>query len=540
MAGPVRRSFRALLAGVLGVTALAGLTLGGGGTATADAAGAPLPAHVFAPYFDVRSGDSPSVVAAQSGNRFLTLGPIRTEAKGSCTPYWNGDTSAPAFWVDRMPKYSQEVDGLQARGGGVVLSFGGYAAGGAGTDLADSCTDVEAIAAAFRKVILAYDAERIDLAVEGRSLTDSGGVDRRNRAVRLTEDWAASVGRDVQFSYTLPATPAGLTPGGLAVLQNALCHGVRVHVVNLLTFDYRDGPRHDMAADTRTAAQCLHEQLRQLYPARTDAQLWGAVGITEMIGVDHYGPEETFSTADAAAVAAWAADRGVGTLSFRALQRDNGGCPGTAGSDSCSGTAQGPWQFSHAFQPFTDPPPVLPSPSSPGPFPSVTDEGPSFLMSLDSHSGSVVAGSSVTTRVTAAVNHATVEYVTVGTAGAPAGVTASANPSMVLTSYPNNPIGTTATLTLTTTAATVPGTYRLLVTGRGNDFHAETAYTLTVTSPAPPEPCAAAAWSPALAYTGGETVSWAGHNWQAAWWSVAEAPGTTGEWGPWKDLGAHY
>ncbi|GAA2103083.1 glycosyl hydrolase family 18 protein [Kitasatospora saccharophila] len=540
MTGPVRRPLRALLAGVLGVTALAGLTLTG--TGTASAAGTPLPARVFAPYFDARSGDSLATVAARSGNAFVTLGPVHADAEGSCTPYWNGDPGTPAFRVDEAPRFTEDIGRLRAAGGDAVLSFGGYAADRAGTEIADSCTDAGAVATAFQNVVLSYGVSRIDLDVEDASLADSAGIDRRNKAIKLTEDWAASTGRGLQFSYTLPTTPAGLTPGGLAVLQNALCNGARIDVVNLLTFDYRDGPRHDMAADTRTAAQGLHDQLQRLYPARTDAQLWGSIGITEMIGVDHYGPAETFGTADAAAVESWAEDRGIGTLSFRSLQRDNGGCPGTAGSDSCSGTAQDNWQFSRAFQPFTDPPPVhhSPSPTPSSPSPSITDEGPSFLMHVSRDAGSAVAGSSVTTTVSAAVNHAQVEYVAVGVSGLPAGVTASINPSVVFTSYPGNQSDSAATLTLVTSAATAPGTYQLAVTGRGNQFRTETTYTLTVVSPVPPPPCALATWNPARVYTGGDTVSWTGHNWQAKWWTQGERPGVGGEWGSWKDLGTHF
>jgi hypothetical protein len=44
---------------------------------------------------------------------------------------------------------------------------------------------------------------------------------------------------------------------------------------------------------------------------------------------------------------------GVGTLSFWALQRDNGGCPGTKGAGTCSGIHQPAWYFSHTFEPFT-------------------------------------------------------------------------------------------------------------------------------------------------------------------------------------------
>ena len=39
--------------------------------------------------------------------------------------------------------------------------------------------------------------------------------------------------------------------------------------------------------------------------------------------------------------------------SIWAIQRDNGGGPGTADSTTCSGITQGAWDFSHILEPFT-------------------------------------------------------------------------------------------------------------------------------------------------------------------------------------------
>lgn len=77
------------------------------------------------------------------------------------------------------------------------------------------------------------------------------------------------------------------------------------------------------------------------------------IGVTEMPGIDDYGPGETFTHADASTVAHWAESKGLGGLSFWALQRDNGGCPGTKGAGTCSGITQPLWYFSHTFEPFT-------------------------------------------------------------------------------------------------------------------------------------------------------------------------------------------
>jgi hypothetical protein len=310
-----------------------------------------LPRHVFAPYFETydTSDGSPAALARESGARDLTFAFLETAQAGSCTAYWNGDTSEPVS----ASSFGPDISAIQAAGGNVIPSFGGYTADTTDTDIADSCTSVPAIAQVYENVITTYHVPRIDLDVEGDSLTDTAGINRRNEAIAQVESWAAARRRSIQFSYTLPSLTTGLDAAGEAVLQNAIADGARISVVNLLTFDYYIGTQQDMAADTETAAAGLYRQLRTLFPADSPSQLWHLVGITEMPGIDDYGPDETFTQADAAIVRNWARSRGIGTLSFWALQRDNGGCHGTKGAGACSGIAQPTWYFSHAFEPFT-------------------------------------------------------------------------------------------------------------------------------------------------------------------------------------------
>ncbi|MFJ8963057.1 family 20 glycosylhydrolase [Lentzea sp. NPDC102401] len=52
-----------------------------------------------------------------------------------------------------------------------------------------------------------------------------------------------------------------------------------------------------------------------------------------------------------------------------------------------------------------------------------------------------------------------------------------------------------------------------------------------------PGPCAQPAWERDKVYTGGNVVSHNGHKWTAQWWTRGEEPGTTGEWGVWRDAG---
>jgi chitinase len=187
--------------------------------------------------------------------------------------------------------------------------------------------------------------------IEDISLDNTAAIDRRNQAIHLVQRWAARQHRPLQIVYTLPTTPAGLEPNATNVLAGALRYGARVDIVNIMTFDYYDDQPHDMAADTKTAANGLVGTLRTLYPHRGARDLWAMVGITEMIGIDDYGsggetgPLEVFTLANARDITHWAAAHGIGELSFWALGRDNGGCPGTPGADDCSGVAQTPYQF---------------------------------------------------------------------------------------------------------------------------------------------------------------------------------------------------
>lgn len=521
MTGPVRRTPptsrrrsrlrpRAVLTGLVTAAASAGLALTGSGTAHA---ATPLPAHVSAPYFEAWNGDSLSGLASQSGNKYLTMAFIQAATKGSCTPYWNGDSSMPISSAN----FGSDITTLRSNGGDVIPSFGGYTADNTGTEIADSCTDVNSIAAAYEKVITTYDISRIDLDTEDNSLTNSAGIDRRNKAIKAVEDWAAANGRSIQFSYTLPTTTSGLASSGLNVLKNAVSNNARVDVVNIMTFDYYDGATHNMANDTETAAQGLFNQLKTLYPSKTDTQLWGMIGVTEMPGIDDYGAAETFTTDNATTVYNWAVSKGINTLSFWALQRDNGSCVGQGGSDSCSGVAQSTWQFSQTFEPFTSGGTTPPPPTN------------DFSIAVSPSSASVAAGSSASASISTAVTAGSAQSVALTVSGAPAGVTATVSPGSVTA-------GGSATLSVATTSATVSGTYKLTVAGaEGSTVHSAT-YTLTVTGGA--TACTAPTWSSSAVYVGGDQVSWKGHTWKAKWWTTNEEPGTTGEWGVWQDLGA--
>jgi hypothetical protein len=324
-------------------------TAGGAANATTNAT--PLPAHVFAPYFEGYNTSSGGLaqLSQESGASYLSLAFLQTAKHGSCTAYWNGDTSMPIA----QSSFGSAISTIQGAGGNVIPSFGGASADSSGTDIAASCTSVSKIAAVYESVFTTYNVPRIDLDVEGNELGNNGAMLRRNEAIAQVEAWAKANGRNVQFSYTLPSNTNGMSGADKKQIQSAIANGATISSVNLMTFDYYIGTKQEMATDTETAGAGAHSQLAALYPSLTSTQIWSMIGIIEMVGIDDYGPDETFTEADASTVLNWANSNGINTLSFWALQRDNGGCPGKKGSDTCSGLSQPTWYFSNKFEPFT-------------------------------------------------------------------------------------------------------------------------------------------------------------------------------------------
>ncbi|WP_394823633.1 glycosyl hydrolase family 18 protein [Pendulispora albinea] len=456
------RLFKALPAMVLAAATAA--VVATGGVAETKAAGpvktaAAIPSRVFAPYFEAWTGESPATLSQQSGAKFLTMAFLQTASRGSCTVLWNGDAGMPVS----QSIFGNDFATIRSNGGDVIPAFGGYTAGNTGTEIADSCTDVSKIAAAIQSVITTYNITRIDFDIEDNSLTNTAGIDRRNKAVKQVEDWAAANGRTLQVTYTLPTTVNGLAETGLAVMRNAVSNNARIDIVNIMTFDYYDGnPNHQMAEDTKTAAAGLRNQLGQLYPGKTPAQLAAMIGVTEMIGIDDFGPGETFQKADANPVLNWANSFGISQISFWALQRDNGKCPGTGARNDCSGIDQPTWFFTQAFAPFTS-----------------GGTGNDFSIGVAPESGTVKPGESATATVSTSVTSGQAQTVNLQVSGAPQGVSATVSPSSVTA-------GGSATLTVSTSATTALGSYPITVTGAAPSGSRTAIYTLKVSNGPPP------------------------------------------------------
>jgi hypothetical protein len=344
----VRLTYRVALA------AAAASTLMIGGPAAAPAlAYTSLPAHVYAPYYETYlAPNTPSITAeAQaSGARYFSLAFLQATSKGSCSIDWNSNSAQPLNY------YNSDIASLRALGGDVIPTFGGYSADQGGTEIADACKDVNSIAADYESVITTLGVTRLDMDVEAKSLNNTAGIDRRNKAIAIVQQWAAANNIPLQVQDTLPVEQYGLDANGLAVLQNAVANGVTVNSVNIMVFDYYIAGEGvvNMGQAAVNAATNTEAQLQTLYPSFSSAQLYNMIGMTMLPGIDDY-PKKTEVTylPDAQTMLTFAQANGLNFLSIWAIQRDNGGCPGTRDSNTCSGITQSTWDFSHLLEPFT-------------------------------------------------------------------------------------------------------------------------------------------------------------------------------------------
>ena len=127
----ILRKLRPILA--LIVTAAAAALMGGLAASPAHAATNPMPAHVFSPYQEAYSGDSPSQVASESGNKYIVMAFLQTATPGSCTAvlerrHHHADLATVAG------SFGSRHRGDPGPGGTVIPSFGGYTADTTGTD----------------------------------------------------------------------------------------------------------------------------------------------------------------------------------------------------------------------------------------------------------------------------------------------------------------------------------------------------------------------------------------------------------------------
>ncbi|MFR0357223.1 cellulose binding domain-containing protein [Streptomyces sediminimaris] len=285
-----------------------------------------------APYVDMGAWPTPSMpdMSSASGVKNYTMAFITASG---CKAMWFNAYDPRDGWA------KDQIDAVRAAGGDVKVSFGGAS----GIELAQACGSVDALYAEYDAVVNAYGLTYADFDIEGAATADPASVARRSQALARLQQ--AHPG--LRISLTLPVLPEGLTSDGLNVVRSARDAGVDVDVVNVMAMDYyRDVDYGDAAVQ---AARSTFAQLKSLYPGRTDAQVWGMVGVTPMLGQNDDG--HLYDQSDARQLVSFAQGEHLGELAFWEATRDRNACTGAL--YKCTNIPQSPYEFAKIFAGYT-------------------------------------------------------------------------------------------------------------------------------------------------------------------------------------------
>ncbi|MET3811723.1 chitinase [Arthrobacter sp. UYEF3] len=300
----------------------------------------------FAGYADVTI--SPAYAFETAKLKDVMMAFIVASPGEPCAPSWGTRYSLDA--ADQALNLDNRIQSLKSRGGRVAISFGGSL----NLELANSCRDESALKSAYRQVVGRYDPVALDFDIEGDNLLDAAAGERRANVIRELQLERGSHDGELEVWLTLPASPRGLTDGGVTAVDQMLAAGVQLAGVNVMTMNYGESrqPSQSMLEASTSAATAVHDQLSIVYQRAginlSSEELWAKLGLTPMIGQNDL-PGEVFDLAATQKLRDFALGKGVQRLSMWSLNRDLQ-CPDGAGPETashvCSGVNQGSGQFS--------------------------------------------------------------------------------------------------------------------------------------------------------------------------------------------------
>src|SRR5690349_18659523 len=165
------------------------------------------PAKVFAPYMYIGTGDNFKLTDCDDacGLKHYTLAFIiaKQEGRGATAKYmpepsWDGRLAM----ADNV--YKDQIDAIRARGGDVIMSFGGEA----GREIAIVIEDPAELEKAYQSIIDRYKFTWLDFDIEGSNLEKNPQASERRNAV-LAELQKKKPG--LRITYTLPVDPNGIS-----------------------------------------------------------------------------------------------------------------------------------------------------------------------------------------------------------------------------------------------------------------------------------------------------------------------------------------
>jgi hypothetical protein len=290
-----------------------------------------------APYADMTNNQEPMLnqAATQAGLKAFSAAFV---IGNGCTPIW-GDTLP----VTNDPTVTSEITTAESDGAQPVVSFGGAD----GVELADSCTNLSQLTAAYQSVINTLHITHIDFDIEGAEIAYTSNNNMRFQAISQLE--ASNPGLVV--SVTIPTLPSGPDNNGDAFLQEAKANGTRIDVINVMAMDYYgswDSGGANMGSYAVQAAQNTLAYAQTLWPNMTYAN----IGVTPMIGQND-DSAEVFTEANAQTLESFAQQNHLGRLAFWSVDRDQPCGGGVSGLPSCSEISQQPLDFTKIFTKYT-------------------------------------------------------------------------------------------------------------------------------------------------------------------------------------------
>jgi peptidase M10/serralysin-like protein len=319
-------------------------------------------------------------MSRESGLRNFTLAFMQaTNASLDSTGHLIDDADFGIGWggLDKINisegRLVEEVRQIEAEGGDVTISFGGYTNRDVAVIAHEYMDDLKGpphnmtaaqaekatvtkLTALLQSVVSTYGVNHLDFDVEKdtwheghvyNTVDDLVANSLRNQALVALQ----KANPDLHVSFTVPTLPGGLTgPGGesgdvMGLIADAAAAGVRFDTVNIMAMDYGDHSAGTMGEKAIQAAINVHEQLLDMGLDNVK------VGITPMIGQNDV-LDEVFTLEDARLVEAFAVRTSwVSGIGIWELPRDVAQAADNLGTVSSyySGVAQDAYEFSGIF-----------------------------------------------------------------------------------------------------------------------------------------------------------------------------------------------
>ncbi len=248
--------------------------------------------------------------------------------------------------------WQSQVSALQAEGGDVSISFGGYTVDTDGTDLGAQCSSAAAMAAQVESVVTTFNVTHLDFDIESNEQynTPTSRSPRRRsaRSARGPAATASSSRSPTRSRCCPPGSPAS----GEGVLTTALANGFTPNIVNIMTMDYGTSGT-EMGAAANQALDAAASQLESIYGISSSAA-YAMLGNTPMIGQnDTSGRDLHARRRRHRRVVRGAAGHRAGSRSGPRAGTTTAARATPRASSTCSGISQSNGAFTQAFQPFT-------------------------------------------------------------------------------------------------------------------------------------------------------------------------------------------